>query len=228
MGGFIKSCRLPEGDPFGRVTMTFGSQGFFAYGATSQSKPSNSAKVSPQPGAEAVWWSTYSIEPPPDTRNFDKEDARRQLENRHSNWKDPVIRSIVADANIDSVYPTWTTPNLPSWGRNGVVLIGDAAHALQPSSGQGASQALEDAQAFCILLSHYIGKSASQDEGIDATIRTYYTLRQPRVKRIADSAKYRGDMKRKKSFVGEWITYLFIWLLCRLFLSSFPPDLIPH
>lgn len=207
----MPSSRLPQELPAGRLTMTLGAQGFFGYGATSRSKSSQGQQT--EPGPEAVWWSTYSIEPLPDTRNFDKADIRRQLQARHATWKDPVIRGIVADATIDSIYPTWTTPTLPSWGNNGMVLVGDAAHALQSSSGQGTSQALEDAQAFCMLLSHHVERCSTQEEAIDAATKAYFSLREPRVRRIADRAKYSGDMKRKKSFVGEWVTYFFIWLI---------------
>ncbi|KIW91657.1 uncharacterized protein Z519_07625 [Cladophialophora bantiana CBS 173.52] len=63
---------------------------------------------------------------------------------------------------LDAAYPTWTTPELPSWSSRGrAVLVGDAAHALQPSSGQGACQALEDAEALALFLRHYLSASAS-------------------------------------------------------------------
>lgn len=203
--------------------MTFGSQGFFGYGATSSSKTS---QTQTEPGPEAVWWSTYSIKTLPDTRNFDKDDIHRQLQARHASWTDPVIRGIVADANIDSIYPTWTTPTLPTWGNHGMVLIGDAAHALQPSSGQGTSQALEDAQALCMLLSHYVVQSPGPEKAIESTIKAYFSLREPRVRRIADRAKYSGDRKRKKSFLGEWLTYLFVWLIGQSLFSPFCMSLL--
>ncbi|KAL4976872.1 hypothetical protein BDW66DRAFT_159310 [Aspergillus desertorum] len=37
---------------------------------------------------------------------------------------------------------------LPTWYRGRVLLIGDAAHAMLPTQGQGASQAIEDAEAL--------------------------------------------------------------------------------
>jgi 2-polyprenyl-6-methoxyphenol hydroxylase-like FAD-dependent oxidoreductase len=44
------------------------------------------------------------------------------------------------------------TPPLPAWHEDRVVLIGDAAHAMSPSGGQGASLALEDAMHLVKLL----------------------------------------------------------------------------
>lgn len=258
--------------------MTFGSQGFFGYGSCSQSNSSTSAEGDPVTGPEAVWWSTYSVEPLPATKGFDRDDIHRQLRARHSSWKDPAIQKLVTNASIDSIYPTWTTPELPTWERDGVVLVGDAAHALQPSSGQGASQALEDAEVFSMLLSHYLAKvrggdsvesatttttttlpepsqagipggvndaelmetstkpvnggnhdtstspsdaSISQGHAISLASKAYFRLRAPRVRRIRDRAKYGGDMKRKKGFIGEWITYFFIWLIGK---SCLPTD----
>lgn len=218
--------------------MTFGPQGFFGYGVCTSSVLSTPArndattttKIPPAPGPHAFWWSTYSHAQLPNIENVDRDDIRAQLQSRHGSWADPVIRSIVAGAEIGAILPTWTTPDLPTWDRNGVVLIGDAAHALQPSSGQGVSQALEDAQVLALLLRHYLGQSrglgddeaSNQAERIPvasakhASIQaaeTYCKLRKPRVKRIADRSRAIGDMKRKKSLVSEWLTYFFIWLI---------------
>ncbi|KJR86252.1 uncharacterized protein SPSK_02511 [Sporothrix schenckii 1099-18] len=41
---------------------------------------------------------------------------------------------------------------LPRWTRGRVVLIGDAAHAMLPTQGQGASQSVEDAEALAAFL----------------------------------------------------------------------------
>ena len=41
---------------------------------------------------------------------------------------------------------------LPTWTRGPVALLGDAAHAMEPNLGQGAAQAVEDAQALLAAL----------------------------------------------------------------------------
>ena len=241
--------------------MTFGPQGFFGYGActsnllnptaANETPVSDSLAIASGDGishapARAVWWSTYSTAHLPDTKKFDRDDIHAQLQSRHGAWADPTIRSIVASATVDSIYPTWTTPELPTWERNHVVLIGDAAHTLPSSSGQGASQVLEDAQVLALLLERFLkeklrhsndgdesvtgkmpeARSVAESQAIAQAAKAYFQLRNPRVKRIAERAKYAGDMKREKGFVGEWLTYFFIWLIGTP-LSLFSPIIKP-
>ena len=40
-------------------------------------------------------------------------------------------------------YAVYDIPSLPAWHRGAICLIGDAAHAIGPHVGQGASLALE-------------------------------------------------------------------------------------
>lgn len=183
--------------------MTFGHNGFFGYGAFSSSHV-------------AGWWSTYSLPTLPTSNNFDKGAIRDNLQARFATWQDPIIQKIIGEVEVDSIYPTWTTPELPTWKASGVVLIGDAAHALQSSSGQGVSQALEDAQALSMLLAEHLRRvdnhTGRPTEALELACKDYCTVRMPRVKRIADHTKQMGDMKREKGVLAEYIMYLFIWI----------------
>ncbi|WP_435080488.1 FAD-dependent oxidoreductase [Clavibacter michiganensis] len=62
----------------------------------------------------------------------------------------PLEQLIPATPDLDSRLPRREAP--PAWGARRVVLVGDAAHAISPSSGQGASLALEDAAVLGRLL----------------------------------------------------------------------------
>jgi 2-polyprenyl-6-methoxyphenol hydroxylase-like FAD-dependent oxidoreductase len=53
--------------------------------------------------------------------------------------------SIVRAAHQVLVTNAYDLPNLRRWHRDRLLLIGDAAHAASPATGQGASTALEDA-----------------------------------------------------------------------------------
>ncbi|KAL9576802.1 MAG: hypothetical protein Q9212_006804 [Teloschistes hypoglaucus] len=239
VGGFVPSSQLPENEPRGRMTVTFGAHGFFGYGASTIAPQSNHFAMCTAPkGHEAVWWSTFETTNVPDTRNFDKDAILRQLKTHHAGWKDPTIKQIVDEAVIDSIYPTYITPELPTWQTRGVVLIGDAAHAMQPSSGQGAAQGLEDAQVFSMLLAHYLERHfslsaaragrqvpATPREAIDQASKKYFEIRKPRVKQIVHRAKQMGDTKRKKGLVEEWFTYFILWIIGKLPTDSFTQNI---
>ncbi len=73
-------------------------------------------------------------------------------------------------------------PEGTPWRQGNVLLIGDAAHAASPATGQGASMALEDA----IVLAKALRDSSSTNTALDA----YELLRRPRVERnITASAR---------------------------------------
>ncbi|KAF4885631.1 6-hydroxynicotinate 3-monooxygenase [Colletotrichum fructicola] len=52
-------------------------------------------------------------------------------------------------------WPFYTMPRLPSWASpsGNVIIVGDAAHAMPASSGQGVNQALEDVYSLAKVLS---------------------------------------------------------------------------
>jgi 2-polyprenyl-6-methoxyphenol hydroxylase-like FAD-dependent oxidoreductase len=69
--------------------------------------------------------------------------AQRMLERYHG-WCAPT-GELIARSRVWVRTPIHDVPHLPTWHREHVVLIGDAAHAMSPAGGQGASLALEDA-----------------------------------------------------------------------------------
>ena len=155
----------------------------------------------------------------PENNVVDPEEIRRQLKDRHGSWKDPVIQSIIRSMTTDRIYPIWTTPNLPYWGARGAILIGDAAHTLQATSGQGAAQALEDGVTFSLLLSHYTAKVDAGDndltteKSIELTARALYEIRNPRVAAIRARARnLYVTNKRINNIVVEYLYYCFIYV----------------
>lgn len=89
--------------------------------------------------------------------------------------------------------------------------MGDAAHALQSSSGQGVSQALEDAEMLGTLMARYLkSESYGRGDALQLAAKGYCQIRMPPVKRISNYSKGLEDMKRKKSIVSEWLMYFFM------------------
>lgn len=207
------------------MNFVFGGNGFFGY-FFSESTASAPDRDSPyqvsEPGENLAWWSTYSIDSCPDPSSLDMEAVTRQLRERHKDWKDPVIQRVLESLKVDHMYPTWTVPPLPTWQRDGVVLVGDAAHALPPTSGQGTSQALEDVEALTLFLAHHLNRAYRETGGdgpvdhkqvITTAAERYMTLRQPRVSKILETAKRMQNSKRDKGTISETIMYGFMWVI---------------
>jgi 2-polyprenyl-6-methoxyphenol hydroxylase-like FAD-dependent oxidoreductase len=205
VGGFIPSSEI-KGTPDGEMNVVLGANGFFGYGY-STGNPQDSSKA----GDTATWWSTYTLDKcPDDWRNIDKDDVKRELQKRHLGWQNTAIQNIVRDVEVDSLYPTFITPLLPTWERGACVLVGDAAHALQPSSGQGASMALEDCEALALLLRHYMQEDS--EDGLLKAARQYSDLRRPRLDMVFKKAQQLAGMKQDMGFIQEMLMYFFVWL----------------
>ncbi|KAI9845129.1 MAG: hypothetical protein M1838_001857 [Thelocarpon superellum] len=246
IGGFVPSSYLPPippnhklPAPHSPVVMTFGAEGFFGYGPCEADIRATSPHLSTAEikdnkaipyGPRAMWWSTFSVEEPPAlSKDIDKEAVYKQLRERHSKWQDPFIQKVLEDPSMFGMTATYVTPKLLTWTNDGVVLIGDAAHTLPSTSGQGVSQALEDAHTLGLLLAHYLqddSLSASkmqQDDRtshyaaqIAAATTAFQIIRKPRVEQILDFSRRMGSRKKKMGPVGEWTTYAMMWAMCAL------------
>jgi FAD-dependent urate hydroxylase len=73
------------------------------------------------------------------------EEWRRQLLELFVDDAGPATMIVESADNELGAYPIHDMPTLPVWHMGPIALAGDAAHATSPSSGQGASIAIEDA-----------------------------------------------------------------------------------
>jgi flavin-dependent dehydrogenase len=187
------------------MVFVFGRNGFFGYSAADSNT--------------AMWWSTCQAEDIPEDRKIPSEEMREQLKQRHGHWKDPVVHECIERSTVSQIYPTWTTPDLPTWSSNGLIVLGDAAHALHPTSGQGASMALEDSQCLALLLSKYLTayrqdpEKLSITEAVTLTGHSLYSLRSSRIKNISDRAKKISNSKRNLSFAVEMMMCAMMWVM---------------
>jgi 2-polyprenyl-6-methoxyphenol hydroxylase-like FAD-dependent oxidoreductase len=74
--------------------------------------------------------------------------------------------------------------SLPRWHEGRVMLIGDAAHAVSPNAGQGASLALEDAM--------YLAKLLRDCSNYATAFACFERDRKPRVERTQAGRGTRG------------------------------------
>ena len=103
---------------------------------------------------------------------------------RFAHWPDPVTAVIAATPpGSIMVHRVFDRPPLGRWSHGRVTLLGDAAHPMTPSLGQGACQALEDA----VVLGRVLGAALRESDPPDLTaaLTNYDRLRRPRANAIA-------------------------------------------
>ena len=106
--------------------------------------------------------------------------------------QDPVLRTL-ARATAPELWTEWRAADVwPSrvLNRGNVVLVGDAAHAMLPTLGQGACQSIEDAAA--------LAAAVAAEETLDRALARYTAVRVPRVRRIVALARA-GALGRRPS-----------------------------
>lgn len=105
-----------------------------------------------------------------------------------------IIRSTTSGIGA---YPIYDIPPQPVWHRGPVVLLGDAVHAISPSSGQGASLAMEDAAV--------LAKCLRDSPQLETAFATYNHLRRQRVERMVAWARKLGSTKTITNPFAVWL-----------------------
>jgi 2-polyprenyl-6-methoxyphenol hydroxylase-like FAD-dependent oxidoreductase len=94
---------------------------------------------------------------------------------------------------IDRSYPIYDMPVLPSWHKGRVVLLGDAAHAVGPHAGQGASMAIEDAIVLAACL--------ETEHDCESAFRRYEALRRDRIAHVVKLTAQNSSQKRASGWL---------------------------
>ena len=163
IGGYASDVRVPA-DP-GTFRMVFGKRAFFGYAV--------------HPSGE-VWW--FANPPRSDEPSKSELAAistpqwRKMLTDLFAGDDTPAVEIVSATPGELSGWATYDLPSVPTWRRGPMIIIGDAAHATAPSSGQGASMAIEDAVVLARCL-----RDLPDTRGAFAA---YERLRRRRVERI--------------------------------------------
>jgi 2-polyprenyl-6-methoxyphenol hydroxylase-like FAD-dependent oxidoreductase len=169
-GGFVSDAEAPVG--LGDNEMVFGRQAFF--GAFRAS-----------PGE--VWWFHNGPQGAPGEEGR----LRERLLELHRDDPGWVRGLIEKTPEVLGPWPLFDLPDGVRWTERRACLIGDAAHAMSPSAGQGASLAMEDAMALAISL--------RDEDGPDQAVRAFERFRRPRVSAIARHARRQGSQKALRS-----------------------------
>jgi FAD-dependent urate hydroxylase len=160
-GGYTSGAAVAEP---GAWHMIFGRRAFFGH------------VVDPSGGA--VWFA--NVPRPPVSRAergaTTAEQWKRQLVDLFAGDRGPASGLVAAGTLELAGDNTHDLPALPTWHKGPMVVIGDAAHAPAPTSGQGASMAAEDAVV--------LAKCLRDLPDVPRALAGYERLRRQRVERI--------------------------------------------
>lgn len=128
-----------------------------------------------------------------------------RLKRHFQGWALPVqtIVNLMATQPID-LWAIFETDIIPTFVKENVAIMGDAAHASTPHQGAGAGQAIEDALVLTELIARavqYAGALGEKD-GEMAYVRTaladsflaYDCIRRPRAQKVVRTSRQAGEL----------------------------------
>ncbi len=144
----------------------------------------------PLPNGE-VWWFAN----PPQATELSRDELagmtqqvwRAKLARLFAKDKTPAIKLVEATPEIFAGWNTYDFPSVPTWHRDRMIIIGDAAHATSPAAGQGASMAMEDGIELARCLRDL--------PDVPSAFSTFERLRRDRVERVVAQGKKNGEAK---------------------------------
>jgi 2-polyprenyl-6-methoxyphenol hydroxylase-like FAD-dependent oxidoreductase len=171
-GGFLDLPNVP--DTGGFMRMVFGDKAFFGY-----------IKEGDGP---VFWFDSFPLDEEAALGTPDPQALGALTRRLHAADPTPVRDIASAVNDVPRSYPVFDMQHLPHWHDDRVVLLGDAAHAVSPHAGQGASMAIEDAVVLATCLS---GRASPAQAFAD-----YQRLRRKRVEHIVRMSRRNGSQKR--------------------------------
>lgn len=157
--------------------------------------PRGAFVIAPQEvdGSEVLIGKQQRVVPPEDSPGWerafvaDKESGIQFLKQDAEHFP-LIVQNAVSHINPNKVnkWPFFVVPKLDKWTSETcrVVILGDAAHAIPPSAGQGINQAFEDVYMLALLLGR-LGEISSQQ----AALSFWQAYRQERVDKIMELNK---------------------------------------
>ena len=117
--------------------------------------------IVPVSGTKAYWAggcassSIKGVEP----ENYQSENYQNELLDLFNDWRVPFAsisaEQIIKDTAVSDIHKVYVHDHNPTdiWYKHNLLMMGDAAHASLPTSGQGACQAMEDAWVLAEMIS---------------------------------------------------------------------------
>jgi 2-polyprenyl-6-methoxyphenol hydroxylase-like FAD-dependent oxidoreductase len=169
----------------------FGKRAFFGYFV--------------KPSGEIYWFNNMAYPGAPRRSELEaipSAEWQRRLLDIHRDDPAFIQEIIYASAGDIGAYPIYDVPSTPTWHAGPIVLLGDAAHAMSPSAGQGSSLAMEDAIT--------LAKCVRDLPVLEDAFAAYEQLRRERAERAVKFSRARGNNKAASSPLARWFRDLLL------------------
>lgn len=139
---------------------------------------------------------------------------KKELEKMYQDWF-ASIPELIAATNETDIITTHLYDRIPTlpWSQQNITLLGDAAHPMLPTMGQGACTALEDA--------YVIAKCMQEQSNFTKAFQQYESLRFPRTKTIVEQSLQSGKMGALENHVAVGVRNTFMKVMGRAISNSF-------
>ncbi|UZE15414.1 FAD-dependent monooxygenase [Pseudomonas sp. B21-054] len=144
---------------------------------------------------QAYWWGTCNHENAADAAlNISKQEVL----SAYAGWAPEVVAAIEAtpESALLKMHARDRRP-VEQFCDGHVVLLGDAAHPMLPSLGQGAAQAIEDA----VVLAERL----AQTPDLRTALADYQAYRHPRANGIVNAARFMSGIEQADSTLACWL-----------------------
>lgn len=163
-------------------------------------------------GKGKMYWyaAATAIEAQPDAEMGRK----KELETMYEDWFPSIPELITAtdEANILTT-DLYDRPPTQPWSQQNITLLGDAAHPMLPTMGQGACTALEDA--------YVVANCLKEQSDPIAAFQQYESLRFPRTKAIVQQSLKSGKMGELSNPLAVGLRNTFMKVMGSAISSSF-------
>lgn len=145
--------------------------------------------IVPVNGGRCYWAGAWNA---PIDKHRPQSDWFEELNQRFRGWPNPVkdVLQNSDSASMRHIFVHDIDP-LPFWHQGNILIIGDAAHASLPTSGQGACQALEDAWHLSLML--------KEEDEVASALQNFYHQRYTKT----SAAQMVGRQLANKFFSGQ-------------------------
>ena len=155
-----------------------------------------------------------------ETLSRDKEHLLNMFQDRHvdEDWPEVVKRAVEGvDVERLSLWPFYKVPVLERWASKSgrVLLVGDAAHGIPPTGGQGAAMALEDAASLAQVIARNAEKGFCWKKWRDE-LSSWEARRKERVQKVVKFTGKGGDIRKRsvgwlQQVTKEWAMWAYFW-----------------